>query len=175
MLIRELRSGRFPQPMTTRTIASPNPDAPKNPKQTYEAALGELRGEETTDRKAKTPIYRRKQEVATSTDTSPEPKRALADAAAALAALWKTSSPKAHQSINAPQGVPRSRVPCPQLKRTMHASSHMPFGGDRKSTRLNSSHVATSYAVFCLKKKIELYVSPGGEIGDGVELQPQHI
>src|SRR5690625_4505797 len=26
-------------------------------------------------------------------------------------------------------------------------------GGDRKSTRLNSSHVATSYAVFCLKKK----------------------
>src|SRR5690625_6165152 len=27
------------------------------------------------------------------------------------------------------------------------------FGGDRKSTRLNSSHVAISYAVFCLKKK----------------------
>src|SRR3989442_4476824 len=25
--------------------------------------------------------------------------------------------------------------------------------GDRKSTRLNSSHVRTSYAVFCLKKK----------------------
>src|SRR5690625_7269289 len=26
-------------------------------------------------------------------------------------------------------------------------------GRDRKSTRLNSSHVASSYAVFCLKKK----------------------
>src|SRR5436305_10115018 len=26
--------------------------------------------------------------------------------------------------------------------------------GDRKSTRLNSSHVRISYAVFCLKKKI---------------------
>src|SRR5690625_3434707 len=26
-------------------------------------------------------------------------------------------------------------------------------GGERKSTRLNSSHVAISYAVFCLKKK----------------------
>src|SRR5690349_23210578 len=26
-------------------------------------------------------------------------------------------------------------------------------GGDRKSTRLNSSHVEISYAVFCLKKK----------------------
>src|SRR5690625_5606637 len=30
---------------------------------------------------------------------------------------------------------------------------------DRKSTRLNSSHVAISYAVFCLKKKTRL-VSP---------------
>src|SRR5207249_11849227 len=27
--------------------------------------------------------------------------------------------------------------------------------GDRKSTRLNSSHVSISYAVFCLKKKKE--------------------
>src|SRR5690625_5402179 len=30
---------------------------------------------------------------------------------------------------------------------------------DRKSTRLNSSHVAISYAVFCLKKKILLLIS----------------
>src|SRR5207249_4193044 len=28
-----------------------------------------------------------------------------------------------------------------------------PWAGDRKSTRLNSSHVSISYAVFCLKKK----------------------
>src|SRR5437870_9284356 len=28
--------------------------------------------------------------------------------------------------------------------------------GDRKSTRLNSSHVAISYAVFCLKKKTNI-------------------
>src|SRR5690606_41737047 len=28
-----------------------------------------------------------------------------------------------------------------------------PFDEDRKSTRLNSSHVKISYAVFCLKKK----------------------
>src|SRR6266566_8909334 len=27
------------------------------------------------------------------------------------------------------------------------------FGSDRKSTRLNSSHLVISYAVFCLKKK----------------------
>src|SRR5690625_6818347 len=29
---------------------------------------------------------------------------------------------------------------------------------DRKSTRLNSSHVAISYAVFCLKKKKESFL-----------------
>src|SRR5690606_42151396 len=37
--------------------------------------------------------------------------------------------------------------------------AHEPGGrahrGDRKSTRLNSSHVKISYAVFCLKKKKE--------------------
>src|SRR5438067_6385459 len=31
--------------------------------------------------------------------------------------------------------------------------------GDRKSTRLNSSHVSISYAVFCLKKKNKLSLS----------------
>src|SRR5699024_12796194 len=30
--------------------------------------------------------------------------------------------------------------------------------GDRKSTRLNSSHVSISYAVFCVKKKIMLHL-----------------
>src|SRR5258708_22615708 len=30
---------------------------------------------------------------------------------------------------------------------------HDPGAGDRKSTRLNSSHQIISYAVFCLKKK----------------------
>src|SRR5215510_15878730 len=48
-----------------------------------------------------------------------------------------------------PRSVPstrrsfRSRPPVPPA----------PRGRDRKSTRLNSSHVAISYAVFCLKKK----------------------
>src|SRR5438132_12102114 len=36
-------------------------------------------------------------------------------------------------------------------------ADHMPpamrIAGDRKSTRLNSSHTVISYAVFCLKKK----------------------
>src|SRR6266480_5021706 len=33
------------------------------------------------------------------------------------------------------------------------APSRGPRSGDRKSTRLNSSHMSISYAVFCLKKK----------------------
>src|SRR5438477_5869305 len=32
-------------------------------------------------------------------------------------------------------------------------SGHRHDDGDRKSTRLNSSHMSISYAVFCLKKK----------------------
>src|SRR5690625_6845483 len=36
------------------------------------------------------------------------------------------------------------------LKTSKNFNDYM---GDRKSTRLNSSHVAISYAVFCLKKK----------------------
>src|SRR3712207_8875213 len=31
--------------------------------------------------------------------------------------------------------------------------------GDRKSTRLNSSHANISYAVFCLKKTKKLYIN----------------
>src|SRR5437870_7387719 len=38
----------------------------------------------------------------------------------------------------------------PKVVRGISGSESM---GDRKSTRLNSSHVAISYAVFCLKKK----------------------
>src|SRR3989442_7398416 len=34
-----------------------------------------------------------------------------------------------------------------------HARAGAVGRGDRKSTRLNSSHVRISYAVFCLKKK----------------------
>src|SRR5256885_4047006 len=39
-----------------------------------------------------------------------------------------------------------------QLQLPMNAKLHQ-IGTDRKSTRLNSSHLVISYAVFCLKKK----------------------
>src|SRR5207253_6313419 len=38
--------------------------------------------------------------------------------------------------------------------------------GDRKSTRLNSSHVAISYAVFCLKKKKNITIISNLANGD---------
>src|SRR5438552_8313264 len=43
-----------------------------------------------------------------------------------------------------PRGSRRLRQALPPVPRRL---------GDRKSTRLNSSHQITSYAVFCLKKK----------------------
>src|SRR5690625_5942814 len=42
-------------------------------------------------------------------------------------------------------------VPTPDKQRRMRDAA------DRKSTRLNSSHVAISYAVFCLKNKTRGY------------------
>src|SRR5438874_6253610 len=53
----------------------------------------------------------------------------------------------------------RARLPVNrQTGRDLHLHAARPgrdpgTGGDRKSTRLNSSHVEISYAVFCLKKK----------------------
>src|SRR3712207_7795082 len=37
------------------------------------------------------------------------------------------------------------------------ARGALPADEDRKSTRLNSSHANISYAVFCLKKKSDIY------------------
>src|SRR5690606_20126221 len=49
---------------------------------------------------------------------------------------------------------PAGRVAGGGGRRTVDAHpGQLPLGGDRKSTRLNSSHVKISYAVFCLKKK----------------------
>src|SRR5437773_8554190 len=45
-------------------------------------------------------------------------------------------------------------VPCMASRRRQ-----MPVG-DRKSTRLNSSHITISYAVFCLKKKKHKQLQP---------------
>src|SRR5699024_11678033 len=43
--------------------------------------------------------------------------------------------------------------------RRENSEDNIYFNADRKSTRLNSSHVSISYAVFCLKKKKLRYAS----------------
>src|SRR5207245_4435326 len=45
-------------------------------------------------------------------------------------------------------------------------------GGDRKSTRLNSSHGSISYAVFCLKKKSVCTCSPA-QVGHHASRRPR--
>src|SRR5690606_41574840 len=55
------------------------------------------------------------------------------------------------------QGLAPRRLPADQQQRVVagdRAEDVVEFGlVDRKSTRLNSSHVKISYAVFCLKRK----------------------
>src|SRR3712207_6947694 len=62
-----------------------------------------------------------------------------------------------------PGGRSRRSAPCsapPAATAALLPSDPSRRAGDRKSTRLNSSHANISYAVFCLKKKINntLYV-----------------
>src|SRR2546426_4606734 len=62
------------------------------------------------------------------------------------------TGPTRHQQ-GAPRPPPR-RPPRPRRDaRTGRGLGGRRGGGDRKSTRLNSSHLVISYAVFCLKKK----------------------
>src|SRR5690606_42123871 len=46
-----------------------------------------------------------------------------------------------------------TRASTATARRSTSSSASGPRSSDRKSTRLNSSHVKISYAVFCLKKK----------------------
>src|SRR2546430_10593392 len=49
--------------------------------------------------------------------------------------------------------APSRRKPCLLTPRWTFSARSSAATGDRKSTRLNSSHSQISYAVFCLKKK----------------------
>src|SRR5258705_1214087 len=60
--------------------------------------------------------------------------------------------------FDSPQRTPRTQSLCVHRVLSGERSSsgrdgHKGFVSDRKSTRLNSSHLGISYAVFCLKKK----------------------
>src|SRR3989442_7611469 len=57
----------------------------------------------------------------------------------------------AHRSVAAPNA--RDRAASSKREQAAHRRASEQAPQDRKSTRLNSSHVRISYAVFCLKKK----------------------
>src|SRR5207245_9411846 len=64
--------------------------------------------------------------------------------------------PREEEDARQVEGGERDRVP--RLQRDddglgLGGGGERPADGDRKSTRLNSSHGSISYAVFCLKKK----------------------
>src|SRR2546426_5417930 len=61
--------------------------------------------------------------------------------------LFRSKSERLQQTVESQ----RSRIPCG--RRPDSRSFQEPSELDRKSTRLNSSHLVISYAVFCLKKK----------------------
>src|SRR5256885_9378555 len=48
----------------------------------------------------------------------------------------------------------------PRLEQGLRPATVRTMSEDRKSTRLNSSHLVISYAVFCLKKKKQRCVDP---------------
>src|SRR5699024_12312380 len=61
---------------------------------------------------------------------------------------------KRHRASGTPRFKPRSHKPNWRIVNGLAPITISPSTApDRKSTRLNSSHVSISYAVFCLKKK----------------------
>src|SRR4051812_49736491 len=55
-----------------------------------------------------------------------------------------------------------------------HVDVHAGPLRDRKSTRLNSSHMSISYAVFCLKKKKGHEILNGRPVGNPGAIGPAH-
>src|SRR5438445_5472228 len=51
------------------------------------------------------------------------------------------------------EGIVSRRITALPLRSVLDTTYRQSIVGDRKSTRLNSSHANISYAVFCLKKK----------------------
>src|SRR2546430_8886574 len=71
-----------------------------------------------------------------------------------MTSSWKSVRRRSACSRNTFPGV---------TNRTRNARGVRAMAGDRKSTRLNSSHSQISYAVFCLKKILKLLEEPSAD------------
>src|SRR5438105_5383217 len=68
-----------------------------------------------------------------------------------------------------------SAYPLLVCKSSLSCRTSATSAGDRKSTRLNSSHEWISYAVFCLKKKNnDVKIAEGVERSIGIEQTMHH-
>src|ERR1039458_10487992 len=87
--------------------------------------------------------------------------------------LCELSQLAAHRGM----GTPNERIAAQWLAAKLRALGYEV--ADRKSTRLNSSHLGISYAVFCLKKKITIYLGQHKSIlaidSDGQRLTSQYL
>src|SRR5439155_24327939 len=86
----------------------------------------------------------------------PRPRSTLFPYTTLFRSCWKTTPRSAPGAATASP----STATCPAVGATKPATALSTVvlpqpDGDRKSTRLNSSHVAISYAVFCLKKETD--------------------
>src|SRR5256885_12287845 len=78
--------------------------------------------------------------------------------------LFRSHQP-AHEAIEAAEQKAKRRAarrPCQLVRDQHHPHPARVQPGDRKSTRLNSSHLVISYAVFCLKKKKRINTTTSG-------------
>src|SRR5690242_20778940 len=71
--------------------------------------------------------------------------------------------------------LPASTGQCAKSSRSHDCPSTHGPSGDRKSTRLNSSHMSISYAVFCLKKKNQTVTYHGTSHADGAVARDKHL
>src|SRR3989442_11344184 len=89
--------------------------------------------------------------------------RPPATTSAAAPSAWQTAwatPPKARSTWQATSPRPRPPTVPPSATPTTRPTAWPPSPSpDRKSTRLNSSHVRISYAVFCLKKKKQSFLT----------------
>src|SRR3712207_8831626 len=67
--------------------------------------------------------------------------------------IWSGSSTPLSSAHAPTRSSPSCGSTRPRRPRSPPRGSGTPSCGDRKSTRLNSSHANISYAVFCLKKQ----------------------
>src|SRR5690554_7271271 len=67
----------------------------------------------------------------------------------------KPNNPELYQQLLYPIGMTHGILFVLYVVLAIYLKTEYKWSIDRKSTRLNSSHVRTSYAVFCLKIKLD--------------------